>query len=75
VKNVVYTEPTNDQGLFVIESVVDSRTHHKKTDYLIKWAGFSDTENTWESATNLCCARLIAQFRQAKKRGHSPRKL
>lgn len=69
VKTVVYTDPSLDTGLFVMESIVDSRQSGKRSmEYLIKWSGFSDTENTWEAASNLCCARLIAQYKQSKKK-------
>ncbi|GAA5988700.1 hypothetical protein JCM11641_006509 [Rhodosporidiobolus odoratus] len=38
---------------FVVEKVVDERKRRGKTEYLVKWEGYPDAENTWEPASEL----------------------
>lgn len=40
---------------FVVEAVLGERYNKKKKmkEYLLKWKGYSDAENTWEPETNL----------------------
>jgi len=68
VKGVVYTDTKNEinSGLFIMESIMEQRTTGRSTEYLIKWSTFPESENTWEYAKNLCCAKLIEQFKQKK---------
>jgi hypothetical protein len=51
---------------FEVEKVLDSRLFRRSFQYLVKWKGFSDSENTWQPAKDLEHAQdLIEEFHTA----------
>ena len=52
----------NNQTIFNAERIVQSRIRKGKTQYLVKWAGFPDSENIWENEENILDQRLIDSF-------------
>ena len=50
---------------FEVEAILDSKLIRRRLFYLIKWQGYPDSENSWESATNVSAPDLIRQFHEA----------
>jgi hypothetical protein len=47
---------------FAVESILDSRKRNGEIEHLIKWAGYSESENSWEPEWNLKgCAFLLVR--------------
>ena len=49
--------------VFKVEAILKKRTTKKgELEYLIKWEGFSDRDNTWEPRCNIHDAPLLRAF-------------
>ena len=45
--------PTSHDDEYEVEAIVGRRNNGGRVEYLIKWKGYSDEENTWEPESNL----------------------
>ena len=48
-------ETTDDEEPYHVEKVLEKRFHPQRQQYefLVKWKGYIDDENTWELASNI----------------------
>ena len=43
----------DDLDFYEVEEILDSRTRHRKVEYLVHWQGYNPDDRTWEPFNNL----------------------
>lgn len=51
--------------VFTVEKIVGKRIQHGVCQYMIKWEGYPESQNTWENEDNVFCADLIKEYETA----------
>ncbi|TBU19163.1 chromatin organization modifier protein [Ordospora colligata] len=54
------------EDVYVVEKVVASRTLKGVKQYLLKWQGYPDSDNTWENEKNIFCKDMIQEYENTK---------
>ena len=55
----------DEQEEYEVESIIDSRIHRNKLQYLVHWKGYSIMDRTWEPEENLThCEEMLKQFHE-----------
>lgn len=52
---------------YEVEKILGKRKRQGGIEYLIKWAGYDNSQNTWEPEENLDCADRIKDFEEKNK--------
>jgi len=52
---------------YTVEKIVKKRIVKGKTEYYIKWEGYTEDDNTWEPEENLTCPEIISAFEEKLK--------
>ncbi|KAH9411840.1 putative chromatin organization modifier protein [Ordospora pajunii] len=52
--------------VYVVEKVVASRKVKGVKQYLLKWMGYPDADNTWEDEENIFCKDMIQEYESKK---------
>jgi len=66
-------DPVDGDQIFAAERLLNQRTRKGKTEYLVKWKGWSVKHNTWEPEENILDARLLQEWRdRSKPKGTAP---
>lgn len=55
---------------YEVEQIVDKRVRFGRVEYKVKWLGYPESENTWQTVESMNCPTLVAQFEE--KRGATP---
>lgn len=52
----------DEQEEFTVEKILGKRIRSGRVEYLLKWNGFPDSDNTWEPKENLICQELLDEY-------------
>ena len=47
---------------YEVETILDSRIRYRRVEYLVKYRGYGDEENTWVAHFNVHAPRVIERF-------------
>jgi hypothetical protein len=61
---------TEEDSVFEVERILAHQDNGNGTEYLIKWLGYLNSENTWEPDTNLTNCRLHLRKYHGQQQKH-----
>ena len=74
-KDLLAVEPPviDNETIFKAEKILGTRVRQGQCQYLIKWAGYPHSQNTWEPETNIFNLQLIDDFQALQHKYESRR--
>lgn len=64
--DVITDDEVKDE--YEVESIVDRKVENRKIQYLVKWKGYDDSQNSWEPRENLAnCEELIESYYEGEE--------
>lgn len=66
----ILRECTNDEDkeVYKVEKILAKRYRHGRFEYLIKWKGYPNSDNTWEPKENILSPALLEEFEKRHNR-------
>lgn len=55
-----------DDGNFEVEKILDHRIKRKKREFLIHWANYDNSHDTWIMEKNLSCPDILKEYLNSK---------
>jgi len=70
------TEDEDTRCTYLVENIIDKRKDlNGNLEYLVKWVGWDDNENSWEPQLNLAnCRGIMMEFERNWKKKHSSKR-
>lgn len=57
-----FEEANSQNDDCIVEAVIAKRFLNNTVEYLIKWHGYGDEDNTWEPIEHLSCDKMLQEF-------------
>lgn len=55
-------EDGSSEDEYEVERVIAKRVRRGRIEYLVRWAGYGDEDDTWQTEDSMNCPKLIAEF-------------
>jgi transposase InsO family protein len=62
-----YAPVVQEPDEFVVDSIIGERSTDGKTEYLVKWAGYDDNDNTWEPFEHVADTEALDMWEQRQR--------
>jgi len=59
------TEHSEEEGEYIVEAIIGHRKKSKKFQFLIRWQGYKEEDDTWEYEKNLDgCSEILMKYKE-----------
>ena len=65
-------DSNQEETVYAAEKISKKRLKNGKTEYLVKWHGWSSKHNTWEPTENLLDPKLLEEFNAKQRKVKKP---
>ena len=63
-----YDDDDEEEEIYEVEKILDHKVDSRgKRRFFLKWKGYPNEDNTWESEENLDCPELLAEYLEKAK--------